>query len=94
MTDGQKNAAPKRPHTLQMEQNSRLCIGGVLGVKSYNEKEISLILSDYILVINGEGLNIGKLNIDEGSVAAEGIILSLRYLKSLEKGGFLKRLAK
>jgi sporulation protein YabP len=92
--DEQKNPAVKRPHTLQMERNSRLCVGGVQGVKSYNEKEITLILSEYILVISGEGLNIDKLDVDEGNIVAEGVILSLKYVKTLEKGGFLKRLTK
>jgi hypothetical protein len=92
--DEQKNPAAKRPHTLQMERNSKLCAGGVLSVKSYNDKEIALILSEYILVISGEGLNIDKLDTVDGNITAEGVILSLKYVKTLEKGGFLKRLTK
>jgi sporulation protein YabP len=77
-----------------MEKNSRLCVGGVLGVKSYNDKEITLILSEYLLVVSGEGLNIDKLDVEEGNITAEGVVLSLKYVKTLEKGGFLKRLTK
>ncbi|MDR2091100.1 MAG: YabP/YqfC family sporulation protein [Clostridiales bacterium] len=93
-SEEQKNPVVKRPHTLQMERNSRLCVGGVLGVKSYNDKEITLALSEYILVVSGENLNIDKLDIEAGNITADGVILSLKYVKTLEKGGFFKRLAK
>ncbi|MDR1905891.1 MAG: YabP/YqfC family sporulation protein [Clostridiales bacterium] len=92
--DSSKGAAVKRPHTLQLERNERLTISGVLSVKSYNDKEIALILSEYILVVAGEGLNIDKLSIDDGNIVIDGAVLSLKYLKTLEKGSFLKRLAK
>jgi sporulation protein YabP len=92
--DEQKKPIQKRVHTLQMERNSKLCVGGVQGVKSYNDKEIALILSEYILVVGGENLNIDKLDIESGNITADGLILSLKYVKTLEKGGFLKRLTK
>ncbi|MDR3262867.1 MAG: YabP/YqfC family sporulation protein [Clostridiales bacterium] len=96
MNEPAKNGASpiKRPHSLHLEGNARLTIGGVISVKNYNDKEVTLALCEYILCVGGENLNMDKLDIDDGAVVIEGLILNLRYLKSAEKGGFLKRLAK
>ncbi|MDR3293590.1 MAG: YabP/YqfC family sporulation protein [Clostridiales bacterium] len=92
--NGGNKAQVKRLHVLHMEGNARLSLTGVLNVKNYNDKEITLILSDYILIVGGDALNIDRLNIEEGNVVIDGTILSLRYVKALEKGSFLKRLGK
>ncbi|MDR1939260.1 MAG: YabP/YqfC family sporulation protein [Clostridiales bacterium] len=89
-----KSAAVRRLHSLHVDNNKKLTASGVVNVKSYNDKEINLILSEYILVVNGEGLNIDKLSVDDGSVVVDGLILSLRYLKTAERGSFFKRLTK
>lgn len=96
MTENEKSgqASVKRLHTLMLDNNAKLTVSGVAGVKNYNEKEVSLILNEYILLIGGEELSLDKLSVDDGNVSIIGRILTLRYLKTADRTGFLKRLTK
>lgn len=63
-----------------IEDRSKINITGVEQVDSYNENTIILSTIKGGISIKGEGLNISKLNIDDGSVKISGLINSLTYI--------------
>ncbi len=81
-------------HTLTLTDNRRLALSGVESVISFNEKEIVIQLSGQKLLISGQDLSVGKLDVTGGNASIDGLILSVRYTKAHEKGSFLKKLTK
>ncbi len=65
---------------ITIEDRSKINITGVEQVDSYNESTIILSTIKGGINIKGEGLNISKLNIDDGSVKISGLINSLTYI--------------
>ncbi|MEW8973597.1 MAG: sporulation protein YabP [Tissierellaceae bacterium] len=63
-----------------IEDRSRINITGVEQVDSYNDNTIVLSTIKGGISIKGEGLNISKLNIDDGSLNISGSISSLTYI--------------
>ncbi len=62
-----------------LEDRSNLLISGVEQVDSFNENTIILSTVKGGLSIKGEGLNVSKVNLDEGNVRITGIINSILY---------------
>lgn len=63
-----------------IEDRNKMSISGVEQVDSYNENTIVLSTIKGGISIKGEGLNISKLNIDDGSVRISGLVNSLTYI--------------
>lgn len=74
-------------HTLQMEERERTRIGGVLEVLSFDEEGIMMETSCGLLILKGSGLHIGKLDLESGDVAVDGMIDSIAY----SDGGFAEK---
>ncbi|TJX15696.1 sporulation protein YabP [Tissierella creatinini] len=62
-----------------LEDRSNLVISGVEQVDSFNENTIILTTIKGGLSVKGEGLNVSKVNLDEGNVRITGIINSISY---------------
>ena len=67
-----------KPHTIHMDRK-KATITGVEELESFNEVEILLLTSDGSVTVEGEGLHIEKLNLDEGQVILSGYILAVVY---------------
>ncbi len=52
---------------------------GVRHVGSFDEREIVLETTMGLFLLKGEGLNITKLNLDEGTLSVQGFISSMEY---------------
>lgn len=83
---------PKRPHNLSMERRSRLNISGVTEVQSFDEREILMDTTDGSLTIAGEGLSIGKLNVETGEVQVQGRVSALSYTQTEPRQNLWARL--
>ncbi len=57
-----------------VENRNKVTITGVEQVESFNENIIILMTVKGGMTIKGEGLNVGKLNLDDGNVKIDGII--------------------
>ncbi|MBM6829859.1 sporulation protein YabP [Anaerotignum lactatifermentans] len=81
-------------HSVVVEERERLRVGGVLDVPHFDEESIVLETECGRLTIHGEGLRIGKLNLEEGEFAAEGQIDAVTYAEggAEGRGSFLSRL--
>ena len=83
---------------LTLIDRKQLDLEGVLHVGSFDEKEIVLDTNMGVLFLKGEGLNITRLNLDEGTLSVNGFINTMEYreVKSARAKGknMLSRLIK
>ncbi|MDL2258625.1 sporulation protein YabP [Eubacteriales bacterium OttesenSCG-928-K08] len=68
-----------RTHTITIDNRSRINITGVSDMESFHEQEIILLTETGNLRIEGEGLHLSKLNLDDGQVVIEGELYALEY---------------
>lgn len=68
-----------RTHSIHIDNRSRAAITGVSDMESFHEQEIILVTETGNLRIEGEGLHLSKLNLDDGQVIIEGEIMALEY---------------
>ncbi|HWS29365.1 MAG TPA: sporulation protein YabP [Clostridia bacterium] len=84
-----------RPHAIHIEGRTLTSVTGVKDVASFNEQEVFLITEAGELSIEGMGLHITKLNLDEGQVVLEGEVVALEYADApAVKSGVFSRLFK
>ncbi len=88
--DGQKSA-----HRLTLDGRRALAIWGVTDVDSYDEHAVRVRISEGILCVEGDGLHVKKLSLEEGLILIDGRVGALYYGEAAtgnERGGFLARL--
>lgn len=66
-------------HTLNMEERERVRIGGVLEVLSFDEEGIMMETTCGLLMLKGNGMHIGKLDLEAGDVTVDGSVDSVTY---------------
>lgn len=74
-----ENRVRFRNQNIMLEDREKMTVTGVEHVESFNENTIVLSTVKGGMIIKGDGMNISKLNIEDGSVRIEGIINSLNY---------------
>lgn len=79
-----------------VEDRNRVTITGVEQVESFNDNTIILRTVKGGMVIKGEGLNVGKLNLDDGNVKIDGIINGINYVDKdySQKGNIIGKIFK
>ena len=86
MTDNQK-------HTVYI--NGEKCeVTGVIGVIEYDDKEVILKLAQSVFTLNGDGLELENLSVEDQTATIKGTITAMRYKKSAPKLSLIKRLTK
>ena len=71
-------------HTLNMEEREKTRISGVLEVLSFDEEGVMMETTCGMLLLKGNGLHMGKLDLDTGDVTVDGLVESITY----SEGGF------
>jgi len=74
-----------RAHTVLLDNRERAVITGVQDVDRFNETEVMLLTDAGALVIEGQNLHISRLNLDEGQLIVDGLIIAVEYCEG--KGG-------
>ena len=78
---------------LELRDRRILHITGVKNVINYCEYSITLEMSETQLSVEGDGLSITKLNLDDGEVDVEGLVYSMTYSDGeVKKSGVMSRL--
>ncbi len=75
-----------RQHTIRMTDRERIEIGGVTDVLRFDEEGVAVDTTCGLLIIKGEGLHVGRLNLEEGEVAVEGRMDALTYAENMGGG--------
>lgn len=82
-------------HSISLKNRSDLLISGVEQIYSFNDKKVDVQTCDGRLVIDGEGLDMNKLNLEENLISVQGTINSIIYSKSRKaQESFLKKVFK
>lgn len=79
---------------LSLKNRKYLELSGVKEVITFNEDQVFLQTTQGVLTIKGKELNIQKLNLDDGNVKIDGLIISLTYNDKANEKGLLKKLFK
>ena len=83
-------------HNITLKDRSSLYVSGIEHIYSFNDKKSRLLrTSAGEMVIEGENLDMGKLNLDESVISVEGTINAIIYSKSRKpQESLIKRLFK
>ena len=84
-----KPAAQGQPHSLRLEQRSRLTLTGVLDVESFDEDSIVLNTSGGLLIVRGSALHLERLSIDGGEAEISGRVDAAEYEDAPRREGGL-----
>ena len=91
----EKSTKPNNEKTINenihLQNRKTISIEGIVEILSSNESEITALLKDTNLTILGSNIHIIKLDINEGSLSAEGNFHAIKYGKQLN---FFKRIFK
>ncbi len=88
---GQQGGATRmRTHCVHIDARQTMSVTGVKDVGSFNEREVILLTEVGGLTIDGAGLHITKLNLEDGQVLIEGEIAAMEYdeIQPQERGSF------
>lgn len=87
--------APK-PHRLVLDDRHLLTVTGIVDVDNFDETKIEARTELGGLIIEGEGLHIVRLMLENGELVVEGSIGGVAYVESrpggTERGGFFSKL--
>lgn len=81
-----------KPHSLTLDNRSKLSLTGVEDVLGFNEETVNLNTSMGDLTVKGSDLHINKLNLDTGEVEIDGRVNFLQYTQNKSDKGFMQRL--
>ena len=94
MTGKIQNKSQAKEHTLTLENRAKLFLSGIEEVVSFDEHTVVLNTALGAMSIEGEGLHILSLSLENGHVTVEGHIDAIFYENRTEKvkRGFFSRL--
>lgn len=82
-------------HNITLKDRSNLIISGIEHIYSFNDKKVEVRTSAGEMVIEGEGLDMSKLSLDENIISIEGTINSIVYSKERKpQESFFKKVFK
>lgn len=73
-------------HRLVIDNRERTEIAGVVHVDSFDDEEVIMETEMGLLAVRGENLHIKHLNLDEGEISIEGLVLELAYAENKQAG--------
>ena len=80
MTQEEQKHTEPSAHALSLKGRASLTLVGVSDVMSFDDSAALLSTSAGLLSIDGEGLRVLRLSVDEGGMTIEGKINALVYL--------------
>ncbi len=69
-------------HRLVIENREHTEITGVLHVDSFDDEEVIMETELGLLAVRGENLHIKHLNLDQGEIFIDGLLLELAYAEN------------
>lgn len=81
-----------KPQRITREERARLTVTGVEEVLSFDTERIVMRTVLGELTVTGSDLHVGKLSLDTGELAVEGLVSDLSYAEQSVGGGFWSRL--
>lgn len=88
----QSQRAVVKAHSLSMENREKLSLSGVEDVSGFDETLVLLRTTMGELSIRGEGLHIGRIDLESGSLELSGRIQELSYEEHTPRATLWSRL--
>ena len=88
----EERADVKQPHSVIIEDRSKLTITGVSDVDSFDEQTMVVYTDMGELTLRGTGLHISRLNTETGELNITGKVCALAYTDDRVKSGVLSRI--
>ncbi len=79
MADKERNENAKREQRLLLDNRAALSLTGVADVISFDDSGALIKTDDGVLAVDGEGLHLTTLDIENGGIAFEGRINGLLF---------------
>ncbi|MBE6686987.1 MAG: sporulation protein YabP [Ruminococcaceae bacterium] len=84
----------QKEHSVSIENRELVTLTGITEVLSYDESAVVMQSNLGQLTLDGEGLNIVKLNLDDGEVSVSGKLFAVYYMEQRNSRGLFSRLFK
>lgn len=81
-------------HTITLDNREKFEATGIADILSFDEEAIVAQTDKGILIIRGSNLHISSLNLEKGSLSADGNITAVTYDNEKESGSIWSRLFK
>ena len=81
-----------KPHSLNIENRTKLSLSGVDDVSGFDENTIILTTSLGDLTIRGDGLHIDRIDLDIGQLEVQGHIRELGYDEPVQSSSLWTKL--
>lgn len=81
---------PRMPGKVTMEERKKLTLTGATEVVSFDETLVELNTDLGTVIIEGSGMKLKCLSLDDGTVVVEGKLSGLRYPEPGRKRGLLR----
>lgn len=82
-----------KAHHIEMDSRRTLNITGVTDIDSFDEQTVAVFTDVGELIVRGNNLHIGRIDVDSGELSLDGEIDSLEYTDNvIARGGFFSRL--
>jgi sporulation protein YabP len=85
-------------HDIKMHNRNKMEITGVVNVESFDNEEFLLETECGFLAIRGQNLHMKNLNVEDGLVSIEGLVMDMAYVDHTAGGdkakGFFSKLFK
>ena len=88
----ERKVSTAKPHSISMDERKSLSINGVERVDSFDEHEIIMLTSGGNLMIRGDELHMGKLDLAAGEATVTGLICELCYEEVARTGSLWTKL--
>lgn len=83
-----------RSHCVHLDNRELLSVTGVRDVGSFNDCEVTLLTDAGGMTVEGAGLHVTKLDLDDGQVVIEGDVCAVVYEEDVpgKRTSLLKRI--
>ena len=72
-------------HSISITERKNIMLTGVKKIESFDDEEFLLETNMGYIVIKGKGLEIIKLDTNQGNVSIKGVLNSLSYMEGVNK---------
>ena len=73
------------PHNITLHNRKEMVLTGILDVLEFDERAVSLQTTAGMLNVDGDGLQISKLDVNSGEMHLEGTVRGFYYIERIEK---------
>lgn len=83
-----------KPHSIELNEHTRLAVSGVKAVPVFTDKGLTVELDGEVLTIIGKNLEVKALDVESGKLNVTGYVTALKYSAEVTPKSFIKKVFK